>query len=49
MLPYPDQWLRLHWWVWRLRAAMTVSEGELWDRSRKEWSPLEELGAIRTR
>ena len=27
MLPYPDQWLRLHWWVWRLRAAMTVSEG----------------------
>ena len=45
LLAYPDQWVRLHWWAWRLRAVMSASERELWDRWRRAWWPLEELRA----
>ena len=37
LLTYPDQWLRVLWWAWRLRAVMTAAERELWDRWRAEW------------
>ncbi len=44
LLPYPDQWVRLHWWAWRLRRVMTPAELELWDRWRKQWTPWEISG-----
>ena len=33
LLPAPAQWLRLHWWAWRRRAAMSTPERAGWDRS----------------
>lgn len=39
MLGYPDQWIRVRWWAWRLRGVMTASERELWDSWREEWWP----------
>ena len=39
LLLYPDQWIRLRWWSWRLRAVMTAAERELWDQWREEWWP----------
>ena len=39
LLGYPDQWIRLRWWGWRLRAVMTAAERDLWDEWRKEWWP----------
>ena len=44
LLPHPDQWVRLHWWAWRLRRVMTPTERELWDRWRKQWTPCEIAG-----
>ncbi len=38
-LPYPHQWIRLHWWAWRLRWSLTGEERHKWDRWRKEWTP----------
>ncbi len=39
LLGYPDQWIRLRWWGWRLRAVITAAERDLWDEWRKEWWP----------
>ena len=44
ILRHPDQWVRLHWWAWRLRGAMTAAERELWDEWREEWWPWERAG-----
>ena len=37
LLPFPDQWVRVHWWAWRLRAVMTRVERAGWDRWRRGW------------
>lgn len=39
LLAYPDQWIRLRWWAWRLRSTMTRPERELWDGWREKWWP----------
>ena len=33
ILPYPDQWVRVRWWTWRLRGVLTPMELAAWD----EW------------
>lgn len=38
-LAYPHQWIRLHWWAWRLRWSLQHEERRKWDRWRKEWTP----------
>ena len=37
LLPFPDQWVRVHWWAWRLRAVMNSVELDAWDTWRQEW------------
>ena len=39
LLPFPDQWVRLHWWAWRLRPVLTAAERSGWDAWRREWTP----------
>ena len=39
LLPYPDQWIPLHWWAWRIETVMTASELELWRAWRRQWNP----------
>jgi len=39
ILPYPDQWVRLRWWAWRLRRVLIPTELAVWDQWRKEWWP----------
>ena len=38
-LPYPHQWIRLHWWAWKLRWSLAGEERRKWDRWRNEWTP----------
>ncbi|MCY4660200.1 MAG: hypothetical protein OXF93_10375 [Acidobacteria bacterium] len=37
ILPYPDQWVRVRWWAWRLRGVLT--ELAAWDDWQREWWP----------
>ena len=39
MLPHPDQWIRVQWWAWRLRAVLTPAELAIWNQWQKEWRP----------
>lgn len=39
VLPYPDQWVRVRWWAWRLRKVLTPTELAVWDQWQKEWWP----------
>ena len=32
-------WVRLNWWAWKLRRALTGSERRKWDEWRREWRP----------
>ena len=39
ILPYPDQWVRVRWWTWRLRGVLTPTELAAWDDWQREWWP----------
>ena len=39
ILPYPDQWVRVRWWTWRLRGVLTPTELAVWNDWRREWWP----------
>ena len=39
VLPHPDQWGRVRWWAWRLRAVLTPDELAIWTEWQKEWWP----------
>ena len=39
ILPYPDQWIRVRWWAWRLRGVLNPTELAAWDDWQKEWWP----------
>lgn len=39
MMPYPDQWIALHWYAWRLRSVMNHDEKNAWDEWRHDWRP----------
>ncbi len=39
ILPYPDQWLRVRWWAWRVASVLTKDELAIWNAWRKEWWP----------
>lgn len=32
-------WIRLNWWGWRLRWALTGEERRRWDKWRRKWRP----------
>ena len=36
---YPGQWLRLHWWAWRISRMLDGKEREIWDGWRSKWTP----------
>lgn len=38
-LPYPHQWLRLHWFAWLLRNDLDAERLVKWDNWRHGWSP----------
>ena len=38
-LAYPGQWLRLHWWAWRISRMLDGKEREIWDGWRSKWTP----------
>ena len=39
ILPHPDQWVRVRWWVWRLRGVLTPTELAAWNDWQHEWWP----------
>ena len=38
-LIYPHQWLKLHWYAWKLRADLSGEGLRDWDKWRKSWLP----------
>ena len=38
-LPYPHQWIRLHWYAWRLRNDLDGEKLQEWDAWRRSWWP----------
>ena len=38
-LGYPGQWLRLHWWAWRISRVLDGEQREIWNGWRSKWTP----------
>ena len=38
-LGYPGQWIRLHWWAWRISRMLKGKDRDIWNGWRSGWTP----------